>query len=218
MAMRSMLGLPAILLTSAASVAGAHPHVFVDVDVLVVFDAGAPTGVQLTWRYDDYFSLLLTSDLGLDLDGDLQMTAAELATLADAVTNWPANFVGEVEVLQDGQRVRLGGVTEHSVAYKNGIVSETHTRPILPVLDTRDDLTMRVFDPNYYAAYELSGLVEIQGRDGCTAKIVPPDLEAANALVQELLSGLKATEVGPDEYFPEVGLKFAETVVVSCKG
>lgn len=214
--MRKLFGLSALIISSVVPAAHAHPHLFVGVDVKVVYDGDAPTGVQLTWRYDEYFSLLLTSDLGIDLDGDLQLDATELATLKAAVADWPADFMGDLEVLQEGQKVRLGGRTEHSVAYTGGIISETHTRPIVPRLEARDGMTLRVYDPNYYVAYEINGSVTVAGREGCSATIVPPDLNAAYSLVEELLYGRPASDVGQDEQFPEVGIKFAETVVVSC--
>ena len=47
--------------------ARAHPHVFVDVGLRFEADGrGNLTGVEVTWRYDDFFSLLILSDMGLD--------------------------------------------------------------------------------------------------------------------------------------------------------
>ncbi|MGR3461685.1 MAG: DUF1007 family protein [Roseovarius sp.] len=67
-----------------ATTAGGHPHVFADVALRFESDArGRLTGVEVTWRYDDFFSLLILSDMGLDPDGDGQLSDAELARL------WP---------------------------------------------------------------------------------------------------------------------------------
>jgi hypothetical protein len=44
------------------------------------------------------------------------------------------------------------------------------------------------------------------------------DLNAAYSLVDELLYGRPASDVGPDEAFPEVGEAFSDTVVVTCGG
>ena len=216
--MNKLFGLTALMAASFAPAAQAHPHLFVGVEVLVVYQDGAPTGIQLTWQYDEFFSLLLTSDLGIDQDGDLELTASELEILSDAVANWPADFGGDLEVIQDGQSVRLGGRTDHTVAYEDGLISETHTRPVLPVLDATEEMTLRVYDPNYYVAYELNAPVQFSGRDDCDASILAPDLDAAYSLVEELLYGRPASDVGQDEQFPEVGVKFAETVTVSCAG
>ena len=60
---------PAIIATVIpTTVAQAHPHIFVSTEVTVIFEDGVPAAVDLAWIYDDYFSLLITADLGLDLD------------------------------------------------------------------------------------------------------------------------------------------------------
>ena len=40
----------------------AHPHVFVEAQVTVVFDEAGGVSVKLDWFYDDLFSLLVTTD------------------------------------------------------------------------------------------------------------------------------------------------------------
>ena len=50
---------------------GAHPHVFADVGLALTLDArDRVVSVDVTWRYDDFFSLLILEDMGLDPDGD----------------------------------------------------------------------------------------------------------------------------------------------------
>jgi len=85
MGMRSFIA--TVLTLCPVAVAQAHPHVFVDVELAVIYDNGTPVGVQVDWTYDDYFSLLLLADLGLDLDGDMQLTDAAAGVLgAPAIT------------------------------------------------------------------------------------------------------------------------------------
>ena len=83
----TLLAVPLALLAAPLL---AHPHVFVDATVEVLTDAGAVTGVRLVWSYDDFFSLMLTEDLGVDTDGDLILTDAEAAACAPAVSATPA--------------------------------------------------------------------------------------------------------------------------------
>jgi hypothetical protein len=75
-----------------------------------------------------------------------------------------------------------------------------------------------VYDPFYYVAYELIGAVTIKGRDDCEALITPANLDAAYTLVEEVLYGRPASDVGADEEFPEVGVAFADTINVTCAG
>ncbi len=216
MRMRKLLALSAAVSLSQVPVAYAHPHLFVGVDVEIIFTDQAPTAVRITWKYDDFFSLLLTSDLGIDLDGDLILDAEEVAILTEAVTDWPADFKGDLEVQQNGRAIALGSRTMHTATYDDGLISETHVRPILDSDLNGAAMTLRVYDPLYYVAYSLNGPITFEGRDDCSATVTPPDLNAAYSLVDELLYGRPASEVGPDESFPEVGIEFAETIDVTC--
>lgn len=201
------LGLSPVMATS-------HPHLFVGVEVAVLFEGDRPAAVRVDWVYDDYFSLLLTADLGIDLDGDLVLTAEEKIVLADAVTAWPDGFDGDLEVMQGDAVLALGPREDHRMTYEGGLVRETHVRPLEGVAET--PLTVRVYDPFYYTAYELVAPVAIEGRADCSATVTQPDLNAAYSLVEELLYGRSAGDVGPDEEFPEVGVEFAETITVTC--
>jgi len=209
--------LPAILATVLpTSMAQAHPHIFVQVEVAVVFEDDAPSAVKLAWIYDDYFSLLITADLGLDLDGDMVLTEEEEAILAASVTEWPADFKGDLEVMQGTDVVQLAPRTDHTMTFENGIVREMHTRGIPDTKDPTLPLTVRVYDPFYYVAYELVGPITIEGRDDCDAVVTPANLDAAYTLVEELLYGRPASDVGMDEEFPEVGVAFADTIEITC--
>ncbi|WP_242650507.1 DUF1007 family protein [Cognatiyoonia koreensis] len=192
----------------------AHPHLFVETALTILYEGDIPVGVQVEWIYDDFFSLLLTSDLGIDLDGDLALSAEEEAVLDAAVTAWPEGFAGDLEVRQNGELVPLGDKTDHTMSYEAGIVRETHVRPLPQLNDP--NITLQAFDPFYYIAYDLTQPVQIIGRTDCDVAVFPADLDAARALVADLLDGLAPEDVGPDEPFPEVGSEFADKVSVTC--
>jgi len=210
--------LAAAFVFAAMPTAQAHPHLFVGVDVTVIYDGTVPTAVELTWRYDDFFSLLLTSDLGIDPDGDLVLNDAETHILTQSVTSWPEDFSGDLEVKQGDTIITLGPRESHRADYVDGLVVETHVRPIVGRINGQTPLALRVYDPFYYVAYTLNGPVTINGRKGCDTSVIQPDLNAAYSLVDELLYGRPASDVGADENFPQVGAEFAETITISCAG
>ncbi|MBQ2260975.1 MAG: DUF1007 family protein [Loktanella sp.] len=213
--LRNLSLISAILLPVPAL---AHPHVFVDVEMAVVFDSDGGVGVRLDWVYDAYFSMLVTADLGIDVDGDLQLTPEEQALLDEQIAAWPPDFDGDLEVLQGDQPLPLASKRDHSMIYRDGLLRETHLRPLAQIADRTASLTILPYDPTYYIAYGLAGTVRVEGRDDCDVSIIPADLNAAYSLVDELLYGRPAEDVGPDEDFPEVGRSFADTVVVTCAG
>lgn len=195
----------------------AHPHIFVEAQVVIeVSEAGQVTGVRLAWTYDDLFSLLLTSDLGIDMDGDGELTAEEYAALEEAVLTWPADFSGDLFLSSGGAELTLGPPEEMAMTYDLGRVEERHLRPVLDPPPPGEVVEIRVYDPFYYVAYTIVGDLVIEGREDCEATWQGADLNAAYSLVDELLYGRPASEVGPEEDFPMVGEAFADTVRVSC--
>lgn len=212
------LTLPLLTAFAVPITAAAHPHVFVEAQVTVVFDQDGGIGVKLDWFYDDFFSLLVTTDLGIDMDGDLVLTSAEQDLLDTQITAWPPDYAGDLEVSQGGEVLTLASKQDHTMTYAEGLFHEAHFRPVSGLADRDTPLQIRVYDPSFYTAYELRGPVLIEGRDDCTAEIIAADIDAAYALAESLLDGQEAGDIGPDDYFPEIGDAFADTIVVTCAG
>lgn len=198
----------------------AHPHVFVSANVDIVVEGGQVSGVRLQWDYDDFFSLVLTSDLGIDLDGDMILTPEEAEILAASVLAWPEDYTGDLELRQNGRVLPLAPKTEAGAVLIDGRVREHHLRPLDPPAATPVEIA--VFDPYYYVAYEIATLPRVVDPQGnpvadCEVALVKADLEAAYAVVEEEW-GRPADDFGPDEDFPMVGENFADRVIVTCAG
>ena len=209
--MRIAFLLPAFLacLVPATDVS-AHPHVFVDTKLkVVVSDDGTFEGVEVHWTYDDFYSLLLLTDLGLDNDGDGQLTEAELSRLDGFDLQWVQGFEGDSYATRKGAPVKLGKPQGRGVSVEAGRITTVHFRP---AKGPAQGLVLKAYDPTFYTAYDLTGPVEVQGP--CSAVIQPADLDAAYTLVEELLYATPAAEA--EDSYPEVGEAFADTVTVSC--
>jgi ABC-type uncharacterized transport system substrate-binding protein len=189
----------------------AHPHVFVDVGLRFHTDAaGAVNGVEVTWRYDSLFSLLVLSDRGLDMDGDMALTEAERAALLGFdLMDWEDGFDGALFLRRNEVDVPLGSPQALSLELRDGHLVTRHLRPLAtPVAPT--GLIVRPYDPSYYAALSLSDHVKAPA--GCDVRVIPPDRKAADAQV-EALGGF-----GDEATFEEalVGGYYADTLVLSC--
>ncbi|MEO1638192.1 MAG: DUF1007 family protein [Pseudomonadota bacterium] len=203
----------ALLVPPAAS---AHPHVFVEASVTLVFDEEGDLSVRLNWQYDELFSLLVTSDFGLDMDGDLVLTAAEQTVLEREIAAWPDDFAGDLEVMQGEALLTLGAKQGHEMVYEDGLFIERHLRPVADVPDLSEPLRIRVYDPAFYTAYDLMRPVTVEGRDDCAVEVISADLDAAYALAAELTGNIDFSSDGPDDYFPAIGDAFADTIVLTC--
>lgn len=202
----------AAALTLFAQGASTHPHVFVDTKLKVLISAdGTLQGVEVHWTYDEFYSLLLMADLGLDPDGDGELTDAELARLDGFDLQWIEGFEGDSYAVRNGRPVALGKPSGRGVSVKAGRITSAHFRP---AQGPAAGVVLKAYDPTFYTAYHLIGPVATEGP--CSATIQPADLDAAYTLVEELLYATPAADV--EDAYPEVGESFADTVTLSCAG
>ena len=200
--------LPCVLFCAAPL--GAHPHVFVDSALHVTVQDGRAVAVDLRWTYDDFFSLLIFEDMGLDNDADGVLTPAELDRLRGFdMVEWPPGFEGDLYAWADGARIEIGFPEVTGIAVEDGRIIASHRRslPDVPVAA----LELRQYDPTFYVHYSLR---EASSDGGCTARVRPHDPAAAEQALARALA--EATE---DQYAEiRLGEHYADTVRLLCGG
>ena len=199
-----------VLAMCAAPMVRTHPHVFVDVTLRFQTDAeGRLAGVEVTWAYDDFFSLLVLEDRGLDPDGDMALTEAERdALMGFDLSDWPEGFEGALFLYSGAEKIALGPAEPMDAMMQDGRIVTRHVRAFAPV--AADALVIRPYDPSYYAALSLR---DVEGLpEGCVAAMEDADTEAADAIVAEL--GGSGYEAFFDEV--EVGIHYADTGRIEC--
>ena len=72
-----------MLVPVLAAQALAHPHVFADVKVKVLYDATGFVGIENRWTYDEAYSIAMLSSV--DKDGDGKISAGEQSSLQTAI-------------------------------------------------------------------------------------------------------------------------------------
>lgn len=204
--------IPVVVLCLPFGNAAAHPHVFVDVGLQFESDgAGNLTGVEVTWRYDDFFSLLILSDMGLDQDGDGVLTEAERAELKGFdLEEWPEGFEGDLYIHRGDRKVPLDHPVPTDVTLEDGRIVATHRRSFGPV--RADDLQVEPYDPTYYVDYTLTGPVDLP--QGCDHVVREPDLDESQREFRNMISEMTAEEQFSGGI--EVGNLFSDVMVVSC--
>jgi ABC-type uncharacterized transport system substrate-binding protein len=216
--MRRLTAALALMLCPAG--AGAHPHIFIDTQIEVIFDAsGRAEAVRVTWIYDDFFSLLMLEDRGLDSDGDGKLTPEEEAALVGFDMAWDADYEGDLYVLLNDERLALGRPDEFTAGFDGAQITSTHLRRFeTPVTPGKDPLILQVYDPGYYTAYTIVGQPVLTGNGtGCAAQVYEPDRDAANTQLEAMLRELSAQE-NIEMDFPAIGAAYADEVRVICPG
>ena len=206
----------AFALTLAAP-AAAHPHIFVDAGLTLLRDAsGRVTAVDVTWRYDELYSLLLTEDYGLDPDYDLRLTEAEVAAVLGFDLNWADDFTGGLVLRQDGLDLGLGAPEPVSLQLlETGQIETTHRRTVSGA--GAGPITAQVYDPGFYVAFEMILPVTVADASACAIDLIRADLDAAYAGLDAALADIGGV-VAAEDNFPAVGALFADKVEITCPG
>lgn len=198
--------------------AAAHPHIFVDAGLRLVRDeAGSVTAVEVTWRYDELYSLLLAEDYGLDPDYDLHLTEEEVAQTLGFDLNWSDGFEGGLVLRQGGDRLELGAPEPVSLRMlETGQFETTHRRAVMGAAPGMP-LEAQVYDPEFYVAFEMILEIAVADAPDCTVELIRPDLDAAYAVLEAALQEIGGA-VAAEDNFPPVGAEFADRAVIACPG
>ena len=218
MNLRALLSISAFAAAFAGS-AQAHPHVFIDAAFEMIFDeAGRLEAVRIDWAYDEFYSLMLIEENGLDADGDSMPEPAALDAYAGRDVDWAAGFPGDFTIALDGAAVDLDGPVMHRARYEAGRLVTSHVRPLAEPLDvSKGVVTARAYDPTYFVAYDVPGAPGLSGREDCRLDREAADREAAEAEYGEQLAEVDATS-DPFEVveLSDIGVMFADRFVLTC--
>lgn len=193
------------------TIGNAHPHVFVETGLKPVLDeSGRLVGIEVSWRYDELYSLLVLEDKELDHDYDGKLTEEEMAQLAGFDQNWVEGFAGDLFIHQGDAALRLGPPEGRGTTFEDGKITSIHYRAIEGAQAGQPWL-IQAYDPTYYTAYDLG--LGVDAPEGCKVGVTQADLDRAYTLVEE---ALYATPADPEGNFPEVGEAFADKLELSC--
>ena len=209
--------MPLVIALMTAAPVAAHPHVFVDTGLELIFDeASQLTHVLVTWKYDALYSLLITEDMGLDADYDGKLTDAEQVALTGFDMNWIEGFKGDLEVLHGSDVIPLSGPTQATASFDEGQITTTHLRAVLSPVNGTDGLIVKPYDPTYYTAYDVTLALKVSGSEACRARVKMPVMGAALEALREQLSQLDLDQDPQDAGLPNIGAQMAHDVIVTC--
>ncbi|MCE0504687.1 DUF1007 family protein [Roseivivax sp. GX 12232] len=213
--------LPAVLCAAGlwAGGAGAHPHIFIDTQFALQFDAeGRLTAVAVEWRYDAFYSMLVIEENGLDSDGDGTPEDAALSDFAGQDVDWEGGFPGDFQLLLGGEDLALGTAQAHEAGYVQGQLVTRHIRPLPePLALEGREVLARAYDPTYFVAYDVPEMPTAEGPATCEVSRSEADTQAAEAKYGDLLAEVDETG-DPFEAvdLPDIGILFADSFRFTC--
>ncbi len=207
----------AFAFTLFAAPLAAHPHIFINTGLMVRIDEqNRLTHVQVTWEYDDLYSLLVTEDIGVDDDYDGVLTPADTAKLTGFDMQWIDGYNGDLVGALNGVPLILSGPTSPTATLEDGKVITTHMRAVegAPVMD--GVLSLRPYDGSFYTAYDVERPVTVEGRTGCDVSKNVPDIDGALAMTKAELSQIPEDVDLVEEGYGDIGARFATDVRITC--
>ena len=197
----------------AASVAQAHPHVFVTATEEVLFGPdGHVSGVRHTWKFDDMYSAFITQGLGTP--GQV-LTREQLQPLAKTNVESLAEFGYFTVVKSSGQKSEFGDPVDYwSEEGQDKLVTLHFTLPLKQPASAGRALTLTVYDPTYFVAFSMvdKDPITLQGApSGCSASVFKP--KALDPTDTQKLNESFFTNMSPGADF---GIKLAEKAIVAC--
>ena len=173
--------------------AAAHPHIFIDAKVTVVFnDAGQIIGLRHNWTFDEAFSSWVVQ--GLDTNGDRQTSPEELQPLADDNLNGLTEFGFYTYAGAQDNPLKFTADGDQRFVYENGRTTLTYGLTVTNPQPMANRFELGIYDPDYYVAISFAdaGDVTLENAPaGCGVTLEPPkDMDQA---LQDRLNAL-----GPD--------------------
>ncbi|BAL79509.1 DUF1007 family protein [Bradyrhizobium cosmicum] len=211
MGMRALFGLLlAAGLTLAASVAHAHPHVWITAtSELVYAPDGSITGVRHAWTFDDMFSAYAVQGLESKTKG--AYTPEELGPLAQTNVESLKEYAYFTFARADGKKERFNEPVDYFLDYKDTVLTLHFTLPLKNPVKPKQ-LVLEVFDRSYFIDFQMAkdNPVKLVGAPvGCQMKLDRPSDGSATAQKlneQTFLNGENSN----------FGMMFANKITVDC--
>lgn len=207
----------ALCLILCAAPLGAHPHIFVNTGLMFLVNAeNRLTHVQVTWEYDELYSLLVTEDMGVDDDYDGILTPEDTALLTGFDMQWIEGFNGDLVGALNGMPLVLSQPSAPTARLRDGKITTTHLRAVEGAPQVTGPLNFLPYDGTYYTAYEVGLPVGVQGGASCDVTLSAPDIEGALAMTKVELGALPMDFDMEAAGLGDIGRRFATDVEVTC--
>ena len=202
-----------ILLLTPLRPALAHPHVWTDITIKILFnEAGKVTGLHQTWLFDDYYTAYAVE--GMDLDGDGKPDPEKLNEIMQVNMEHLKEYGYFTEARDKDKILKFKPLTDKSTKMKGTRLEMSFTTPFeIPVSPSNDSFSYAIFDPTYYVEMlhaETENPVILSGGPAeCKYKIIPPNPDPSAVMQAAMLDASMPGEVG-------LGSFFAERVRLTC--
>ncbi len=181
----------ALILGSAA--AQAHPHVWVTMNEMVLYDKGTITGLQQAWTFDEMYTQQAIE--GLDKNGDGKYDREELKELAQVNIDGLKEFEYFTFAKLGDTVLKFKPPVDYWLEHTDkGILTLHFTLPLeQPVSAEAPGFNFAVFNSSYFIAFDFAQADSVKlganAPAGCKTTIHEPAEDADTQKLNEAFSG-----------------------------
>jgi ABC-type uncharacterized transport system substrate-binding protein len=204
-----------LVVTACALPAYAHPHVLIDAQETLNFDAsGKLASIDHVWQFDEAFSAFATQ--GLDANNDGKLDQAELQPLAKVNVDSLSQFAFFSYLSIDGKNIDFNAPTKYHLEFDGTKLTLFYTLPLKIPVTIATSAALEVFDPEYFVAFTLTPekVASVKAPAGCTTSLQLP--HPLDAQTMAILTAIPVDQqVLPDDLRQKASV-LANVVNVNC--
>jgi ABC-type uncharacterized transport system substrate-binding protein len=150
---RARIGLAMLASLASAGPAAAHPHVFIDYAVTVLFDDADVKGIRMAWTFDEMYSSMLFHDYTGRPHGAL--TPNDIKSLETGAFRDTADFHYFVDLKLNGKVLPVADVTDFDARFEKRRMTYFFTVPLRTAAPIAlNTLEIQAFDHEFYIDFE----------------------------------------------------------------
>jgi ABC-type uncharacterized transport system substrate-binding protein len=194
----------------------AHPHVFVDFQAEIIFDAqGRMTHVRNVWKFDRAFSAFAVQ--GIDAGADGKLTEKELAPLAKVNVDSLKEYAFFTYLSIGRQKLKFDFPDQYFLRMYDGRLTLFFQLPLATPTAPGPRTKLEIFDPEYFVAFTFAKKDPItlyQAPQGCTTEIQPP--RPLDAGIMAKLAAIPVDQHDLPSELQDSAIDLANVILMSC--
>ena len=175
----------------AALPVAAHPHVFINNKMTMLFDNGKLEGMTFRWTFDDMFSSMILADFKPDAKGNF--SAKVTSGIKEGAFDNLENYHYFLAFLIDSRPLKKIPIQRFTPSVVEGgkLVYDFFVPLNLPVTTQEQTVRVTVYDDSYYVAFDLMHTddVTLKGNEGVSVTLA--------------IEKTKVKPVWPGQYMPD---------------
>lgn len=203
-----------VAFVTCGSAADAHPHVWINYQLIIVCDKGTITGVEHVWAFDDMYTSMAIE--GFDKNGDGKYDREELSELTKTNMEGLKDFDYFTFAKLGTADLKFAPPTDAWLEHTNGVLKLHFRLPLeKPVLAEAHGFVVSIYDPSFFIAFEpakVDALKLSSAPAGCTAAFFDPSTGKTEEDTKKLGEAF-AQQLGGQVY----GMAAPPSVSFACK-